>query len=301
MTRNLVSVIIPTRNRATMVREAVESVLAQKDAPYELIVVDDGSEDNTPRLLAAYGDTVRILRREGPGGVSAARNLGIMAARGEWIAFLDSDDLWLPGKLRAQLDYFKLQPDMPICQTEEIWIHKGRRRNPKRYHAKPSGWCFERLLERCLVSPSAVMLHRSLFDEVGLFDESLPACEDYDMWLRIGCRYPIGLVPKPLVIKRGGHGDQLSATLPALDRFRLRALVKLLETEPLDALQRAQTVQMLRRKAMIYASGCLKRGKPQEASWALNLAAPAHEGTGLEPTISQESGSAAVSGRSLRP
>lgn len=282
MARNLVSVIIPTRNRAGMVREAVESVLAQKDAPYELIVVDDGSEDDTLRVLDGYGDAVRVLSSERPGGVSAARNKGIMAARGEWIAFLDSDDLWLPGKLRAQLDSFEMHPEMRICQTEEIWIHKGRRRNPKRYHAKPSGWCFKCLLERCLVSPSAVMMHRSLFDEVGLFDESLPACEDYDMWLRIGCRYPIGLVPKPLVVKRGGHEDQLSATIPVLDRFRLRALIKLLETEPLNAIQRAQTAQMLRRKAMIYASGCLKRGKPHEASWALNLAATAHEGTGLE-------------------
>ncbi|MEJ5365452.1 MAG: glycosyltransferase [Desulfosoma sp.] len=277
MTADLVSVIIPTRNRADMVREAVDSVLAQKGAPFELIVVDDGSEDHSIRLLTSYGDAVRILRRESPGGVSAARNAGIMAARGEWIAFLDSDDLWLPGKLRAQLDYFRNRPDMRICQTDEIWIHKGRRRNPKRYHAKPSGSCFERLLERCLVSPSAVMMHRSLFEEVGLFDESLPACEDYDMWLRIGCRHPIGLVPKPLVIKRGGHGDQLSATVPALDRFRLRALAKLLETEPLSPVQRDQAARMLHQKARIYASGCLKRGKTEEALWALHLVIKEHK------------------------
>lgn len=277
MTTGLVSVIIPTRNRANMVREAVDSVLAQKGAPFELIVVDDGSEDETLSLLAAYGDAVRILRRERPGGVSAARNAGIMAARGEWIAFLDSDDLWLPGKLRAQLDYFQDQPDMRLCQTDEIWIHKGRHRNPKRYHAKPSGWCFEHLLERCLVSPSAVMMHRTVFDDVGLFDETLPACEDYDMWLRIGYRYPIGLVPKPLVIKRGGHGDQLSATVPALDRFRLRALAKLLEKEPLSCVQRDQAARMLHQKARIYASGCLKRGKTEEALWAFNLVIKEHK------------------------
>ncbi|WP_448382603.1 glycosyltransferase [Desulfosoma sp.] len=279
----LVSVIIPTRNRAAMVRDAVDSVLAQKGAAFELIVVDDASEDETLRLLDSYGDALRILRRERPGGVSAARNAGIMAARGEWIAFLDSDDLWLPGKLRAQLDFFRTQPDMRLCQTEEIWIHKGRRRNPKRCHAKPSGWCFDRLLERCLVSPSAVMVHRSLFEEVGLFDESLPACEDYDMWLRIGCRHPIGLVPKPFVVKRGGHGDQLSATVPALDRFRLRALAKLLETEPLSPGQRDQAARMLRRKAQIYASGCLKRGKIEEALWALRLAEKDHEQADRKP------------------
>ncbi|MGQ9669124.1 glycosyltransferase family 2 protein [Desulfosoma sp.] len=272
MVPNLISVIIPTRNRAAMVRQAVESALAQKSVSLELIVVDDGSQDDTPSLLASYGEAVLRLRLDPSQGVSAARNAGILVSRGEWIAFLDSDDLWLPGKLRAQLDYFRQHSHMRICQTEEIWIHKGRRRNPKKYHAKPSGWCFERLLERCLVSPSAVMLHRSLLDEVGLFDESLPACEDYDLWLRIGCRHPIGLVPRPLVIKRGGHEDQLSATTPALDRFRLLALSRLLKTAPLCPTQRAQAFHVLQKKASIYAAGCLKRGKTDEASWALNLA-----------------------------
>lgn len=272
MVPNLTSVIIPTRNRATMVHQAVESVLAQKNVALELIVVDDGSQDATPFVLASYADAVIRLRLDPSQGVSAARNAGILASRGEWIAFLDSDDLWLPGKLRAQLDYFRQQPHMRICQTEEIWIHKGRRRNPKKYHAKPSGWCFERLLERCLVSPSAVMLHRTLLDEVGLFDESLPACEDYDLWLRIGWRHPIGLVPRPLVIKRGGHEDQLSATIPALDRFRLLSLSRLLKTAPLSPTQRAQVLHVLQKKASIYAAGCLKRGKTAEASWALNLA-----------------------------
>lgn len=272
MVPNLISVIIPTRNRAAMVCEAVESVLAQKNVALELIVVDDGSQDATPFVLASYGDAVIRLRLDPFQGVSAARNAGILASRGEWIAFLDSDDLWLPGKLRAQLDYFRQYSHMCICQTEEIWIHKGRRRNPKKYHAKPSGWCFERFLERCLVSPSAVMLHRTLLDEVGLFDESLPACEDYDLWLRIGCRHPIGLVPRPLVIKRGGHEDQLSATIPALDRFRLLSLSRLLKTAPLSPTQRVQAFHVLQKKASIYAAGCLKRGKTTEASWALNLA-----------------------------
>ncbi len=271
MVPSLVSVIIPTRNRCAMVRQAVESVLTQKGAGFELIVVDDGSEDDTPRLLASYGTALQTVRLEHSRGVSAARNAGIHVSQGEWLAFLDSDDLWLPKKLRAQLDFFRQNPGMRICQTDEIWMQNGRRRNPKKYHAKPSGWCFERLLERCLVSPSAVMLHRSLFDEVGLFDESLPACEDYDLWLRIGCRYPIGLVPKALVIKRGGHLDQLSATVPALDRFRLQALAKLLNTAPLKPAQKAQVLNVLQRKASIYATGCLKRGKTAEAHWALSI------------------------------
>ncbi|SHF68048.1 Glycosyl transferase family 2 [Desulfacinum infernum DSM 9756] len=272
MVPGLVSVIIPTHNRARMVREAVESVLAQKDARFELIVVDDGSTDETPEALGPHRDRLRFIRQENR-GVSAARNRGIQVARGEWIAFLDSDDLWLPGKLRAQLSFFEEHPDLLICQTEEVWIRNGRRWNPKKYHAKPSGYCFGRLLERCLVSPSAVMIHRRVLNEVGLFDETLPACEDYDLWLRIGCRRPIGLVPEPLVIKRGGHPDQLSATVPALDRYRIRAIAKILETEDLTAELRVQAVAALQAKARIYAQGCLKRGRSEEARAVLSLAA----------------------------
>ncbi|MBC7359907.1 MAG: glycosyltransferase [Desulfacinum sp.] len=270
MVTGLVSVIIPTRDRAAMVREAVDSVLDQKDAHSELIVVDDGSTDETPEVLSSYRDRIRLIRQDNR-GVSAARNRGVQAARGEWIAFLDSDDLWLPGKLRAQLSFFASHPGLLICQTEEVWIRNGRRWNPKKYHAKPSGYCFGRLLERCLVSPSAVMIHRSLLDRVGLFDESLPACEDYDLWLRIGCRHPIGLVPEPLVIKRGGHPDQLSATVPALDRYRIQAIARLLETGELTEEQRAQAAAQLEKKARIYAMGCLKRGRREEAEAVLSL------------------------------
>ncbi|SMC25026.1 Glycosyl transferase family 2 [Desulfacinum hydrothermale DSM 13146] len=268
---DLVSVIIPTHNRAHMVREAVDSVLAQEGVRMEIIVVDDGSTDETPEVLAPYRDRILVIRQSNR-GVSAARNRGVQAARGQWIAFLDSDDLWLPGKLRAQLDFFAAHPRWLICQTEEVWIRNGRRWNPKRYHAKPSGHCFDRLLERCLISPSAVMLHRSLLEQVGLFDEDLPACEDYDLWLRIGCRHPIGLVPKPLVIKRGGHADQLSASVPALDRYRIRAIARLLKTRELSQEQRAQAIAVLQKKTRIYAQGCRKRGREDEARAVLSLA-----------------------------
>ncbi len=145
-------------------------------------------------------------------------------------------------------------------------MRRGKRWNPKAYHRKPSGYCFADLLERCLVSPSAVMLHRHLLQQVGGFDVSLPACEDYDLWLRIGWRYPIGLMPEPLVIKRGGHADQLSAITPALDRYRIRSLAKLLAEQPLDATQRRQVLEVLRRKCTVYSQGCDKRGRHEEAA-----------------------------------
>jgi GT2 family glycosyltransferase len=167
------------------------------------------------------------------------------------------------------VDYLNRYPDPGICQTQELWIRNGKRLNPGKVHQKPQGECFALLLERCLVSPSAVMIHRAIFDEVGLFDESLPACEDYDLWLRIGCLYPLGLVDKPLIIKRGGHSDQLSATIPALDRFRIQSLMKLLRSGRLKPVQERATVDCLLRKSRIYAEGCSKRGKRAEAEEVL--------------------------------
>jgi hypothetical protein len=260
----MVSIVIPTFNRAHLVGEAVASALAQEDVALEVIVVDDGSTDHTAAALASFGSAIRFMGQP-HGGVSAARNTGIRAAMGEWLAFLDSDDLWRPQKLRVQLDFFAKQPGFKICQTEEIWIRNGRKLNPKRYHQKPRGYCFSQLLERCLISPSAVVIHRDVFEEVGLFDESLPACEDYDLWLRIGCRYPIGLIGEPLTIKRGGHPDQLSNTIPALDHYRILALGRLLQTAPLNPSQQEQVLCVLRQKCRIYSEGCRKRGRNEEA------------------------------------
>lgn len=268
----VVSVIIPTYNRCAYIEEAIKSVLSQVQATdaMEVIVVDDGSRDGTLSILESFGPAIQILRPF-HGGVSAARNRGIEIASGKWIAFLDSDDLWLPRKLATQLDFLRKHPEIQICQTQEIWLRNGKHLNPKKYHEKPSGHCFHRLLERCLISPSAVIIAKEVFKEVGLFDESLPACEDYDLWLRVGCRYPIGLVEEPLVVKRGGHPDQLSATTPALDRFRIQALSNLLLRERLEPKQRRQAIEALRRKCLIYGEGCKKRGRVDEGDAILAL------------------------------
>ncbi|MHC1744128.1 MAG: glycosyltransferase family 2 protein [Syntrophobacteraceae bacterium] len=268
----MISVIIPTYNRLQLVREALHSVLAQLLPPDEVIVVDDGSTDGTGALPSVNSERVCYVRQH-HAGVSAARNHGLRSARGEWLAFLDSDDLWLPGKLAAQMRFLAENPHLRVVQTEELWLRNGKRVNPKNYHAKPNGTCFERLLERCLVSPSAVMIHRSIFDVVGGFDETLPACEDYDLWLRIGCRYPIGLVKSPLVVKRGGHSDQLSATVPALDLYRIRAIEKLLRSGVLNEMQRSAAHAELARKCAIYGGGCRKRGKAEMARAILALPA----------------------------
>jgi len=259
----VVSVVIPTYNRAWCLTRAVDSVLDQTFTDKELIVVDDGSEDDTTALLSAYGSRIQVIRQKNQ-GVSAARNAGIMAARGLWIALLDSDDHWLPAKLTAQFDWLAAHPDYRICQTEEIWIRDGRRVNPKKRHRKRGGHIFERCLPLCLVSPSAVMMARSLLDEVGGFDEGLPACEDYDLWLRIACTHPIGLVDEPLIVKTGGHPDQLSRA-PELDKYRIRALVMILKSGSLSRDQYNAALLMLTSKVKVYAGGCRKREREVEA------------------------------------
>lgn len=263
-TRPTVSVIIPTFNRAHLVTEAVDSVLCQSYTDFELLVVDDGSTDDTVDRLAGYEGRIRLYRQKNR-GPSAARNAGIRHAQGQYICFLDSDDLWLKDKLRAQMDLVAQNLQVKVCYTEEVWIRRGVRVNPKKKHRKYSGWILEKMLPLCLVSPSSVLIAREVFDRVGLFDESLPACEDYDLWLRIGLHYPIVLIDQPLIIKRGGHADQLSRKLWGLDRYRVRALQKLLAHEDLDEHIRAAAIACLQEKCRIVANGCLKRGKRTEA------------------------------------
>ncbi|MBC2693931.1 MAG: glycosyltransferase [Desulfobacteraceae bacterium] len=266
----LVSVIIPTYNRGWILKEAIDSVLAQDFTDFELIVVDDGSTDNTHDILSSYKENIVVLRQDNK-GVSSARNRGIVSASGRFIAFLDSDDLWLSQKLLTQVHFFNANPEALICQTEEIWIRNSIRVNPKKRHKKLSGNIFESSLYLCLVSPSAVMIKRSLFEKTGMFDESLPACEDYDMWLRVSCRYPVYLIDTPLIIKRGGHADQLSRSF-GLDRYRIQSLKKIIASNLLADKQAMAAVNVLKEKCDIYANGCLKRGRKEKALYYNDLA-----------------------------
>jgi len=264
------SVIIPTYDRGWIIEEALDSVIAQDFKDFELIVVDDGSTDNTRDILKSCPHEIKVIHQQNL-GVSAARNQGIASASGKLIAFLDSDDLWLPNKLTTQVKFFSANPDALICQTEEMWVRNGVRVNPKERHKKPSGMIFEPSLALCLISPSAVMMKCSLFDEVGLFDEELPACEDYDLWLRVSCRYPVYLIDTPLIVKRGGHEDQLSK-LPGLDKYRIASLKNIVESDLLSEAQYRAAVKTLKEKCAIYASGCRKRGRVDEAEYYEALA-----------------------------
>lgn len=258
-----VSVVVPTYNRAPLLPRALESIAAQSRPADEVLVVDDGSEDGTLDLLARRFPWVRVLRQEHR-GVSAARNRGIRAATGHWIAFLDSDDAWLPTKIERQLAALGARPEHRICHTEEIWIRRGRRVNPGRRHGKSGGRIFRRCVRLCVISPSSVLAERRLLETVGLFDESLPACEDYDLWLRICARHPVLFVDEPLVVKHGGHDDQLSRRVWGLDRFRIAALEKILDSDVLAEADRCATRSALLEKIDIYLAGAEKRGKLDE-------------------------------------
>ena len=274
-----ITVIIPTFNRAWVLAKAVDSVLEQTLRPEEIIVVDDGSTDETPELLAAYGDSIRVLTQPNQ-GVSAARNRAIRYSSGDFIALLDSDDSWRPEKLACQMDFFFDHPDAMICQTQETWIRNGRRVNPMHKHAKPSGMIFEPSLHRCLVSPSAVMMKKAVFDLKGMFNPDFTVCEDYDLWLRISTDIPIYLIDRPLIIKYGGHDDQLSRS-HSQDRYRIASLLHLVQSGALSREQKAAATAVLQEKCRIYGNGCKKRGKNAEARNYLTLYAQL-SGTELE-------------------
>ena len=254
------SVVIPVYNRRELVGRAIRSVLTQQGVDFEVIVVDDASDDGTSeQVREEFGDVVRIVSMEENRGVSAARNRGIAAAAGEWIALLDSDDEWLPNKLVCQAAALR-ESGLLVCHTDEIWIRNGVRVNPHKHHQKYGGDIFLQALPLCVMSPSSIAIHRQVFADVGMFDECLPACEDYELWLRITCRYEVSYLAEKLIRKYGGHADQLSQAHYAMDRFRVYALDKLLREEPHLAADRAAAARtMLLHKARIVERGAEKR------------------------------------------
>ncbi len=258
-----ISVVIPTYNRIGVLPRAIDSVLAQTFPAKEILVIDDGSNDETASIIGESYPQIRLIRQNNL-GVSAARNSGIREAQCEWIALLDSDDEWRPEKLMKQARAPGLSTQFQVCHTDEIWIRRGLRVNPMKKHAKPDGWIFSQCLPLCCVSPSSVMIHSDVFQQAGVFDEELPVCEDYDMWLRIFSRYPVLLVAENLLCKYGGHDDQLSRKLWGMDRFRVKALVNLLEADTLNAEQESQTREMLIGKIEILMNGFRKRQNYEE-------------------------------------
>ena len=265
-----ISVVIPTYNRSNSIARAIESVLGQGSPANEIIVVDDGSTDHSTKIIRQRFPGVTLIEQNHQ-GVSAARNRGIRAAQYDWIALLDSDDEWLPHKLETIRAVQRLNRAEVLFHSDEVWIRNGVRVNPMQKHAKYGGMIFERCLPLCVISPSAAVIHASVFARIGLFNESLPACEDYDLWLRLCHRQPVFYIDQPLINKYGGHRDQLSRQHWGLDRYRIRALHALIDAATLSDQQRRQTRDMLKKKLRIVIEGARKHDNQQVLNQFLPL------------------------------
>jgi len=251
-----ISVIIPTFNRAHTLKRCLDSVLNQTYPPTEIIVVDDGSTDNTEELLKDYEGKIIVHKIENS-GVSAARNYAIERCSGDWLALLDSDDEWLPNRLQEQVDYLKIFPNIKLVHGEEIWVRNGKRVNPKKIHKKSGGYIYQNCLPLCCISPSASLLKKEVLEEFGGFDESFPVCEDYDLWLKITSKYEVGFIKTPIITKYGGHEDQLSRKYFAMDLWRVRSMKRMLNSELMKD-DRLATIDELIRKSEILIQGYKK-------------------------------------------
>ena len=262
-----IATVIPTYNRKHTLQRAIDSVYDQKYSSNEIIVVDDGSTDGTDEWIKTKYPKI-ILLSQSNSGVSSARNLGIKAAKSEWIALLDSDDEWLPEKLQKQVKFIQSNSDNLCCHTNEIWIRNGIKINQMKKHQKYGGNIFYKCLDMCRISPSSVLFHKSILDQTGDFDESFKVCEDYDLWLRISAKYSILYLDIPLIKKYGGHEDQLSKVSNGIEKYRIDVLEKLIKDNFSDE-HLTGIRSMLIRKWKIYSKGAKKRGKMNQYNFAL--------------------------------
>ena len=254
-----ISVVIPTFNRLIYLERAIKSVLNQTISVNEIIIVDDGSDDGTSEFIHSNYPNLKYIFQSNS-GVSAARNTGIKAASSNWIAFLDSDDAWVTNKIQKQITELELNPEMNFCHSNEIWIRNGKEIKQKNTHKKFGGFIFDKCLDKCRISPSTVICRKSLLIKLNGFDEDLAICEDYDLWLRITSNNPVIYIEKPLIIKYGGHQDQLSRNSEGIESYHIKSLEKLL-MQDFPSEHRIAMENMLINKLKIYANGAKKRGR----------------------------------------
>ena len=255
-----ISVIIPTYNRKKTLARAIQSVINQSLSPFEILIIDDGSNDGTEEWVKENFQNIKYIYQNNR-GVSSARNIGIENANGDWVAFLDSDDEWLSNKLHEQVIAIESNPKIKFFHTNEIWIRNGVRVNQMKKHKKYGGHIFEKCLDICRVSPSSVLIQKEVFDNIGVFDESLRVCEDYDLWLRITSKYPVVFLDVPLIYKYGGHADQLSKVNDGIESYRIQSLEKIINSGFLSDEQKFLAVNALVNKMKIYSKGLEKRKK----------------------------------------
>ena len=254
-----ISVVIPTLNRINTLQRALDSVINQTYKPAEIIVVDNGSSDGTLKFLREQYPKITILT-ENKIGVSSARNKGIKKSINQWIALLDSDDAWHPRKLEIQTSMLdSALKEYNLVHTDEVWFRNNKHINQMKKHKKQGGYIFERCLSLCCISPSSVLFKKNILDKVGLFDESLPVCEDYDMWLKICSSEEVLFAQDKLTYKYGGHKDQLSKSYWGMDRFRIKSIENIIKNFDLTYNQKKQAKKELIKKLKIIINGAFKR------------------------------------------
>ena len=254
-----ISIIIPTLNRIKYLPRALDSALNQTYKASEIIVVDNGSSDGTLELLKEKYPLIRLLE-EKKIGVSAARNKGIISSKSDWVAFLDSDDAWDKKKLEVQKNaLLSNSTNYKLVHTEEVWFKNNVRTNQMKKHQKFGGYIFEKCLPLCCISPSSVLIEKNIFNQVGFFDEDLPVCEDYDLWLKICSKEKVLFIDQKLTFKYGGHNDQLSKSHWGMDRFRIKSIENLVLNYDLKSYQKHLAIFTLIKKIKIIINGAYKR------------------------------------------
>ena len=258
-----ISVVIPSHNRCEFLKRAISSVLNQTIKPREIIIIDNGSTDNTHGMISSLFPEITYIY-EKTKGVSIARNIGIKNCHSTWIAFLDSDDAWEPQKLEKQFFYTNNNnKKYRLIHTNEIWYKNNKFQNQLKKHQKSGGDIFQKSLELCCISPSSAFIKKEIFDDYGFFDEGLEVCEDYDMWIRITAKEEVGFLDNPLVIKYGGHNDQLSKKYWGMDRFRIKSLEKNLNNNWFTSEQKKTVFNILIKKLSIMINGAKKRNNEE--------------------------------------
>ena len=256
-----ISVIIPTYNRERFIGRAIKSVKNQTYKIDEIIVIDNNSDDNTIKLIKRYHNDIKIFK-ENKKGVSYARNYGILKSKNNWLAFLDSDDEWMDDKIEEQVKYIRNSKNsLSFIHSNEVWFRKNIQLNQKKKHEKNGGYIFEDCLDNCKISPSSTLIKKNLFSRYGKFDHSFMVCEDYELWLRITSKEKIGYINKPLIKKYGGHKGQLSKQYWGLDRFRVKALEKLVLNFKITEKQKVLAIKKIIKKINILLLGGYKRNK----------------------------------------
>ncbi len=263
-----ISVIIPTFNRSEFIVNTINSVLNQTYSVAEIIVIDDGSIDDTAMIiekLSINTDKIKYISQENR-GVSSARNLGILNASNNWICFLDSDDIWNTDKIEQQVIFHTKNPAILFSHTQEQWLFNNKIIKQKKHQSKKSGFCFKENIANTLIGASTVMIHKSILNHIGHFDEELLVCEDYDLWLRILYKYEVGFIDKELIKKIAGHKNQLSFSTPLMDIFRIKVLQKHIKSKYTHEIQ-----DMIVKKCDILIKGAIKHSNNDIESYYKKL------------------------------